>query len=73
MIKPTNNIPGSGCWQRDIQQFLDGEYSIAEVVVPEGRSAGGVAANVRVAQKRGGYPVRVILRSGRVFLMREEP
>ena len=78
MIKPidVNEIPGRKRWSRvvaDIRDFLKSDMVACEVVVEDGESVLNKQSAYNMAIKRDHFPVYIMRRSNRLFLIKEEP
>lgn len=72
-----NEIPKSksvvyGRKIKDLKAFLDSGLPCAEYIIPEGRDALHESNGFYVAIRRHNFPVKLSLRSGRIFFSRKE-
>lgn len=76
MITPINinDIPAR--WNenpiiKDLEEFCSSEELAVEAAIRNGTTAAKICQNYRYAVKRGGFPVKVIRRGDRVFLVKD--
>ena len=76
MITPINinDIPAR--WNenpiiKDLEEFCSSAEMAAEAVIRNGTTAKNLYNNYRRAVGNGGFPVKVIIRGGRVFLVKD--
>lgn len=78
MIKTINinDIPGdsrnrTSKYSADIAEFLNSGADVAEIFTDTSKSVTNVANSLRVYVSKGGYPVHIVQRKDRIFLIRE--
>ena len=62
---------GSGKFAKDVEQFNKSGADCAEVL-PDGSTTNSAYSSLNGCIKRRGYNIRVVLRGGRVFLVRND-
>lgn len=66
------NSGHSGKWKKIVIDFIDSEMSAAEVKDFDCKAVCAYQ-RIRTAIRNHNYPVKAIMRKGRVFIIREEP
>lgn len=73
-----NEIPKDASRRRnpvvsdEIEKFLDSGFEACELEVGRFKTRNSASTTFRNAVRRGNYPVRVVSRSNRLFLVRED-
>lgn len=62
---------GSGKFAKDVEEFYETGADCAEVL-PDGSTTNSAYSSLNACIKRRGYNIRVVLRGGRVFLVRND-
>ena len=62
----------SGKNKRLMQDFLESGYKVAEVEIDENQKLRNTANTLRVVAKRKNMPIRVVERSGKIYLKRTD-
>ena len=74
---PNNEIPRSkhkergGKIMEEIKEFMESGLPCAEHIVTEGRTVAYEANSFHVCVRRHNYPVKIVMRNGRIFLARK--